>query len=217
MSCEVFQRVEGSYVSLPRDDIDTDQIIPARFLTATTQEGLGPSLFADWRYREDGSLQEKFELNTPPALGAVFLAAGANFGCGSSREHAVWALRQAGFRAVISTSFADIFRANALRNGLVTVAVEEAFHRRLLSAPGGTLRIDLVECAVRDEAGVEASFAVDPFARHCLLNGIDSMTFLLESSDSIQRFESQRSPYETPDRRIPSASPIATNDKVENP
>src|SRR5512143_2011470 len=138
-----FTTLRSRAVVLPMNDVDTDQIIPARFLKVTDKAGLGASLFADWRYRPDGSPKPEFVLNQPQAQQAAILVAGANFGCGSSREHAPWALTGFGFRAVVATSFADIFRNNALKNGLLPVAVDAATHQALLAAPGSTVAIDL--------------------------------------------------------------------------
>ncbi len=157
---------------LPVSDIDTDQIIPARFLTTTTREGLGKHLFADWRYGPQGSLRAEFALNRPEAEGCEILVAGHNFGCGSSREHAPWALTDYGFRAVVSTQIADIFRSNSLKNGLVPVIVDPATHRWLLEHPGTEVSIDLETATLRHPAG-EARFALEPFARYCLMNGVD--------------------------------------------
>jgi len=166
------------------DHVDTDQIIPARFLTVTTKEGLGENLFADWRG------DPNFVLNQPAARGAQVLVAGENFGCGSSREHAPWALVDFGFRAVVSSSIADIFKNNALKNGLLPVEVDEATHRELLENPGVTLVIDLEKRTLTLPDGRETSFPVDDFARRCLLNGIDPLDFLLEQEDAIREFES---------------------------
>ncbi|HUJ27722.1 MAG TPA: 3-isopropylmalate dehydratase small subunit [Myxococcales bacterium] len=175
-----FLTLESRTVVIPRDNIDTDQIIPARFLKGTTREGLGQHLFAD-RRAELGSDR-----------GAQVLVAGANFGCGSSREHAPWALVDYGFRAVVSRSLADIFRANAIKNGLLPVIVDEAMHRRLLDAPGATVAIDLERCELRFDGAV-ARFAVDPFARRCLLDGTDELGFLLAQEPRIAAFEKERS------------------------
>ena len=164
---------------LPQRDIDTDQIIPARYLKGTSRTGLGVHLFADWRARPD------FPLNG--YRGESVLVAGANFGCGSSREHAPWALTDFGFRAVISSSIADIFRSNAVKNGLIPVVVDAAMHERLLAAPA-EVTVDLETLTV-SVAGASASFPLDPFARHCLMNGIDELGFLLEQEPAIAAFE----------------------------
>jgi 3-isopropylmalate/(R)-2-methylmalate dehydratase small subunit len=177
---------------LPADNIDTDQIIPARFLKGTSSSGLGRSLFADWRYDAQGLPRPDFVLNRPEAQGAEVLVAGDNFGCGSSREHAPWALVDAGFRAVISTSIADIFRNNALKNGLLPIAVEPAMHRRLLAQPGASLTVDLEAQAVTLPDGTRTGFEIEPFARYCLLNGVDELTFLLSQADAIAAYERAR-------------------------
>lgn len=171
------------FVVLPRENIDTDQIIPARFLTTTSREGLGPHAFQDWRYLAGGSPNPEFPLNQPAAAGARVLVAGHNFGCGSSREHAVWALKGAGFRAVISSAFADIFRGNALGNGLLPIQVDTEVLANLIShaRPGQRLRVDLERCILTLPGGNAVPFAVPSFARHCLLHGMDEMQFLLET------------------------------------
>jgi len=181
---EPFRRLTSKTVVLPADNIDTDQIIPARFLTITTKEGLGESLFADWR------ADPKFVLNRPEAEGARILVAGDNFGCGSSREHAPWALTSFGFRAVISTSIADIFKNNAVKNGLLPVEVDDETHRYLLENPGVSVTVDLETCAIVLPDGRTVGFPIDGFARHCLLNGIDQLDFLLRHEENITRFES---------------------------
>ncbi|HVR69906.1 MAG TPA: 3-isopropylmalate dehydratase small subunit [Vicinamibacteria bacterium] len=176
-------------VVLPVDNVDTDQIIPARYLKGTSRSGLGQALFADWRYDAQGRPRAEFVLNRPEAAGAEVLVAGDNFGCGSSREHAPWALVDAGFRAVISTSIADIFRNNALKNGLLPVVVEPAVHRGLLERPGAPVTVDLEARSLTLPDGTRAEFEVEPFARFCLLNGVDELAFLLEQADAIARFE----------------------------
>jgi len=181
-------------VVLPAENVDTDQIIPARFLKVTDKAGLGEALFADWRYAADGTPDPGFVLNRPEAHGTRVLIAGDNFGCGSSREHAPWALVGYGFRAVVSTSFADIFRNNALKNGLLPIAVEPAAHRRLLelaAAPGAEVTVDLAARTLTLPDGEAVPFPVDPFARHCLLNGLDQLAFLLASGDEIARYEAE--------------------------
>jgi 3-isopropylmalate/(R)-2-methylmalate dehydratase small subunit len=177
---------------LPVDDVDTDQIIPARFLKGTTRAGLGKRLFADWRHDAEGRPRPDFFLNRPEAAGAEVLVAGRNFGCGSSREHAPWALRDHGFRAVVSTSFADIFRNNALKNGLLPVAVDAKTHQALLAAPGSTVAIDLEARSLTLDDGSRTEFEVEPFARYCLLNGIDELTFLLSLEPAIAAHEARR-------------------------
>ncbi|HEY2462713.1 MAG TPA: 3-isopropylmalate dehydratase small subunit [Steroidobacteraceae bacterium] len=173
-------------------DIDTDQIIPARFLTTTTKEGLGKQLFADWRYQEDGTPKREFVLNRPEAEGAQILVAGRNFGCGSSREHAPWALLDYGFRAVISTEIADIFRGNALKNGFLPVVVDERTAQWLLQHPGAELDIDLEAMRLALPTGTSISFAIEPFARHCLLKGLDEFGYLRSKLEDIERFEAAR-------------------------
>jgi 3-isopropylmalate/(R)-2-methylmalate dehydratase small subunit len=171
------------------DDIDTDQIIPARFLTTTTRTGLGKSLFADWRYDASGALRGDFVLNSPESAGAAVLVAGNNFGCGSSREHAPWALLDYGIRAVISTEIADIFRNNALKNGLVPVIVGERDHRWLIEHPGAAVTIDLETTALVLPDGRRVAFPIDRFSRYCLIHGIDQLGFLLEKEPAIRAFE----------------------------
>lgn len=178
---------------LPVDNVDTDQIIPARFLTTTQRTGLGRHLFADWRRDARNEPREDFVLNRPEAAGAQILVAGRNFGCGSSREHAPWALLDYGFRAVISTEIADIFRSNALRNGLLPVVLDADHHGWLMAHPGVELTIDLRACEVRLPDGRIAPFEVEPFARHCILHGVDPLGWLLSREDDIHRFEEARS------------------------
>lgn len=179
-------------VVLDINDIDTDQIIPARFLTTTERDGLGEHLFHDWRYRNDGTLDDGFALNRPEAKNSRILVAGRNFGCGSSREHAPWAMLDFGLRAVVSTEIADIFRSNALKNGLVPVVVDEATHRWLLTNPGATVEIDVAEAALTLPGGRTLRYPIDAFARYCLLEGIDQLGFLQQQSDAIARFEETR-------------------------
>jgi 3-isopropylmalate/(R)-2-methylmalate dehydratase small subunit len=178
-------------VILPIDNIDTDQIIPARFLKGTTKSGLGEKLFSDWRYDAQGGRKADFVLNRPEAQGARVLVAGDNFGCGSSREHAPWALVDYGFRAVVSTSIADIFRNNALKNGLLPIVVEPALHQRLLAEPGVEVTISLEDQTLRLADGTTAKFTVEPFARYCLLNGVDELAFLQSAEADIAKFESR--------------------------
>jgi 3-isopropylmalate/(R)-2-methylmalate dehydratase small subunit len=179
-------------VVLPATDIDTDQIIPARFLTTTTRQGLGKYLFANWRYESDGSPRPDFALNGPMAEGAGILVAGRNFGCGSSREHAPWALTDYGFRAVVSTQIADIFRSNALKNGLVPVIADQATHGWLMEHPGAEVTIDLVSTTLTLPTGLSAGFPLEPFARHCLMNGVDQLGFLLGREQEIAAYERRR-------------------------
>ena len=183
--------IESKTVALPIDNVDTDQIIPARFLKTTTRQGLGKSLFADWRFDDKGQPRPEFALNKRDAEGAQVLVAGENFGCGSSREHAPWALTDFGFRAVVSTSIADIFRGNAVKNGLVPVVVDARTHALLLASPGAEVTIDLLQLTLTS-GGRTASFPLDPFARFCLLNGTDELGFLLAQGDAIAAFERSR-------------------------
>lgn len=177
---------------LPVDNVDTDQIIPARFLTTTQRTGLGRHLFADWRRDTEQQPCMEFVLNRPETVGARILVAGHNFGCGSSREHAPWALLDYGFRAVISTEIADIFRSNALRNGLLPVVLDAETHGWLLAHPGAELRIDLEDCTVHLPDGRSAGFEVEPFARHCLLHGVDPLGWLLGHEADIRHYEEAR-------------------------
>ena len=187
------KRITSRSVVIASTDIDTDQIIPARFLTTTTKEGLGRQLFADWRYQEDGSPNREFVLNRPESRGAQILVAGRNFGCGSSREHAPWALLDYGFRAVISEGIADIFRGNALKNCFLPIVVDEQTSQWLLQHPGCELDIDLEAMRLTLPTGASISFAIEPFARHCLLNGLDEFGYLRSKLGDIERFEAARS------------------------
>ena len=178
------------------NDIDTDQIIPARFLKVTDKTGLGGYLFADWRYQADGSPKAEFVLNQPQHRGAAILLAGNNFGCGSSREHAPWALVGYGFRAVISTSFADIFRNNALKNALLPIVVDTSVHRTMseivLNEPSAELSVDLESQTVRMPDGRSVSFPIDAFTKSCLLNGTDELGYLLRFEKQIEAYEQKR-------------------------
>ena len=182
-------------VPLVIDDVDTDQIIPARFLKVTDNAGLGSNLFADWRYEPDGSPRQEFVLNRPEYRGAAILLAGNNFGCGSSREHAAWALLGQGIKAIISTSFADIFRNNALKNGLLPVVVAPSVHRELTNLlekdPISELTIDLRSQKVRLPDGTTHTFPIDKFSKTCLLDGTDELGYLLQFEDLIAAFESR--------------------------
>jgi 3-isopropylmalate/(R)-2-methylmalate dehydratase small subunit len=182
--------VRSQTVVLPFTNVDTDQIIPARFLTTTTKEGLGRQLFSDWRYRADGTPIPDFVLNRPEALGCEVLVAGRNFGCGSSREHAPWALLDYGIRAVISTEIADIFRGNALKNGLLPVTVDEPTAAWLLEHPGASVTIDLETTRLTLPTGDSIEFPIEAFARHCLLHGIDELGYLRGKLPEIERYES---------------------------
>ena len=180
-------------VPLPVDNIDTDQIIPARFLKTTDKVGLGKSLFCDWRYDADGNPKPDFILNQPRSAGGGTLLAGDNFGCGSSREHAPWALLGFGFQAVISTSFADIFRGNCLKNGLLPVIVDAATHAELLQLvekdPAAEVVIDLATQALRLPSGRSVTFPIDSFSKHCLLNGIDQLGYIIQKDSAIAAYE----------------------------
>jgi 3-isopropylmalate/(R)-2-methylmalate dehydratase small subunit len=178
-------------VVLPATNIDTDQIIPARFLTTTTREGLGKHLFSEWRYDAQGALRPDFALNKPEAQGCRILVAGRNFGCGSSREHAPWALLDCGFQAVISTEIADIFRNNSLKNGLLPIIVDEDTSRWLIANPGAELSIDVAASTLTLPNGTVARFPLEAFARYCLLNGVDELGFLLERMPLIESYESR--------------------------
>jgi 3-isopropylmalate/(R)-2-methylmalate dehydratase small subunit len=186
---EPVTRIHSRTVVIPSSNIDTDQIIPARFLTTTTKEGLGRQLFADWRYRPDGSPNPEFALNRPESRGAQVLIAGRNFGCGSSREHAPWALLDFGFRAVISTEIADIFCGNSLKNGLLPIVVDDATSRWLLDNPGAEVHIDLESARLTLPTGAVHAFPIEAFARHCLLNGIDELGYLRSRLSDIERYE----------------------------
>jgi 3-isopropylmalate/(R)-2-methylmalate dehydratase small subunit len=175
------------------DDVDTDQIIPARYLTTTTREGIGKALFADWRFDSDGNEITDFPLNQPGAAERKILVAGRNFGCGSSREHAPWSIHDFGIRAVISSEIADIFRNNSLKNGLVPVIVDTDTHQWLLNNPGVEITVDLEAQEIRLPDGKAVSFPIDGFARHCILEGIDQTGYLMQQQDKISAFESNRS------------------------
>ena len=176
-------------VVLPETNIDTDRIIPARFLTTTTRAGLGAHLFADWRYDAQGAPRADFPLNRADAAGCRILVAGRNFGCGSSREHAPWALIDHGFRAVISTEIADIFRSNALKNGLLPVVVDADSGAWLIVHPGAEVTLDVAGATLTLPSGARVPFPLEPFARHCLLEGIDELGFLLARRTEIEAFE----------------------------
>jgi len=189
---QAIRQLKSRTVVLPINDVDTDQIIPARFLTTTSRDSLGKHLFHDWRYREDGSEKAEFVLNSPASLGCEILVAGRNFGCGSSREHAPWALLDFGIKAVISTEIADIFRSNSLKNGLLPVLVQADVHERLLMHPGESVSIDLETTTLTLADGTSATFPIDAFARYCLMQGTDQLGFLQTRLDEIIRFERQR-------------------------
>lgn len=186
-------RIQSRTVALPTRDIDTDQIIAARFLTTTSKEGLGKNVFYDLRYDKDGAERPDFVLNKPEAKGCGILIAGNNFGCGSSREHAPWALLDFGIQAVISTEIADIFRNNALKNGLVAIVVDQESHQWFLDNAGVELTIDIEALTITAGDGLTTSFSMDGFARHCLIEGIDQLGFLQQHQDAISHFEESRS------------------------
>jgi 3-isopropylmalate/(R)-2-methylmalate dehydratase small subunit len=189
---EPIKQLRSTTVVMPATNIDTDQIIPARFLTITTKLGLGKSLFADWRYTSDGRPNPDFILNQPSAAESRILVAGHNFGCGSSREHAPWALLDHGFRAVVSTAIADIFCNNSLKNGLLPIVVDAPTHRWLVANPGAEVLIDLEDSQLSLPNGVSVAFPIEAFARHCLLNGIDELGYLQSKLGEIERYESRR-------------------------
>jgi 3-isopropylmalate/(R)-2-methylmalate dehydratase small subunit len=181
--------IRSRTVVMRETNIDTDQIIPARFLTTTNKEGLGKQAFADWRYDASGKPRPDFVLNRPEARGCEILVAGRNFGCGSSREHAPWALVDYGLRAVVSTEIADIFRSNSLKNGLLPVVVDETTHAWLLAHPGAEVTIDLESQRLTLPDGRSVEFPIDAFARYCLMNGVDELGYLLQQQDEIAAFE----------------------------
>jgi 3-isopropylmalate/(R)-2-methylmalate dehydratase small subunit len=189
---EPIKVIRSRTVVMPSTNIDTDQIIPGRFLTTTTKLGLGKELFADWRYRPDGTANPDFILNKPEAQGCQILVAGRNVGCGSSREHAPWALLDFGFKAVVSTEIADIFRNNSLKNGLLPVIVDEATHAWLIANPGAEVTIDLEKSALTLPDGRSVTFPIDGFARYCLLNGVDELGFLLSKQAEIAAYEARQ-------------------------
>lgn len=193
---EKFQTIQSTYVPLPIENVDTDQIIPARFLKATTREGFGDNLFADWRYDKEGNPKSDFVLNDPTYKGEV-LVAGKNFGSGSSREHAAWAIGGYGFKAVVSSFFADIFQNNALNNGILPVVVSEEFLSGLFASvksnPGAIVTVNLEEQTItNNETGKSETFEINPYKKECLLKGLDDIDFLLSNKDKIEAFEKQR-------------------------
>ena len=188
-----FTTFQSRVVPMPLNNIDTDQIIPARFLKTTSKEGLDKNLFCDWRYETDGTPKPDFILNTPRGQGGQILLAGDNFGCGSSREHAPWALTQFGFRAVVSTSFADIFKGNALKNSLIPVVVSPEVHSKMLGLPeDAQVTLDLAAQTLALPDGTAVEFAVDSFSKTCLLEGIDELGWILKQTPAIEAFEAGR-------------------------
>jgi len=189
-----FTTLTSRMLSLPVNDIDTDQIIPAQFLKVTDKNGLADALFYNWRYNDDKSPKEDFIINKPESKGAQILLAGDNFGCGSSREHAPWALTSYGFRVVISTSFADIFRSNSLKNGLIPIIVDDATHKMLFDlmeeAPRAELTVDLATQTVSFPGG-SFTFPIDPFNKTCLLNGVDELGYIMGFEKDIAAYESR--------------------------
>ena len=185
-------RIQGRTVVLANRDIDTDQIISARFLTTTSKDGLGENAFFDLRHNKDGSKNPDFPLNMAAADGCEILVAGNNFGCGSSREHAPWALLDYGFKAVISTEIADIFRNNSLKNGLLAIVIDAPAHQWLLDNPGAELTIDIEASTITLPDLSTIDFAIDGFARHCLLEGVDQLGFLMSQSQAVESFEKER-------------------------
>jgi 3-isopropylmalate/(R)-2-methylmalate dehydratase small subunit len=196
---EPIKTFTAQIVALPVADIDTDQIIPARYLKTTDKAGIGDGLFADWRYNADGSPKPDFVLNRPDVQEAQILVAGNNFGCGSSREHAPWALQGYGFKAVISTSFANIFNNNSLKNGLLPIVVDQETYYQLVSLfeedPTTTVTVDLASQALILPGGQSVTFPIDAFTKHCLLNGVDQMGFLLGEDPQIAAYEASHAAW----------------------
>ena len=191
-----FTNFESRIVPLPINNVDTDQIIPARFLKTTSKLGLDQQLFFDWRYDDKGQPKADFILNQPGVRGAEVLLAGDNFGCGSSREHAPWALTQYGFKAVISTSFADIFKGNSAKNSLLTIVVPANAHKALFAVlandPAATVTVDLAQQKLTLPDGSTVTFPVDEFAKQCMLNGVDELGYILQQDDAINAYEAKR-------------------------
>jgi 3-isopropylmalate/(R)-2-methylmalate dehydratase small subunit len=188
-----FLPFESRLVPMPNNNIDTDQIIPARFLKTTSKEGLDKQLFCDWRYDAQGKPKPDFILNTPRGQNAEILLAGDNFGCGSSREHAPWALTQFGFRAVISTSFADIFKGNSLKNSLLPIVVPQNIHDKLFALPADAkIKVDLASQTITLPDGERVEFPVDPFSKTCLLDGVDELGWILKQESAIAAYEATR-------------------------
>jgi 3-isopropylmalate/(R)-2-methylmalate dehydratase small subunit len=199
---EPIRTITSKIIPLLVNDVDTDQIIPARYLKVTDKNGLAEGLFSNWRYLPDGKPNPEFAMNKIEYQGASILLAGDNFGCGSSREHAPWALQAGGIRAIISTSFADIFHSNALKNGILPVVVDESIHKSLVDlveeAPAAQITIDLENQKVLLPGGVEASFAVDSFSKTCLVRGVDELEFLTGFLPQIQAYEARHDSEFTP-------------------
>jgi len=193
-----FKTLTSRVVPLFVDNIDTDQIIPARFLKVTDKNGLGEQLFCDWRYNSDGTPKTDFVLNQPEHKGAQILLAGDNFGCGSSREHAPWALTAFGFRAVVSTTIADIFKSNSIKNGLLPVVLSpkeyEILKDEIIKSPEAEVTITLEDQQIIFPSGTKANFPIDPFSKYCLLNGVDELEYLRSFSEQIEKYESVK-PY----------------------
>jgi 3-isopropylmalate/(R)-2-methylmalate dehydratase small subunit len=193
MLVEPISTFSGKAVALPIDNIDTDQVIPAKWLMATDKVGIANGLFEAWRFLPDGTPNPEFPLNRPEAAGATVLVAGRNFGCGSSREHAPWALQGYGFKAVIAPSFADIFRSNSLKVGLLPVAVDEETYHELLSHiaedPQTTIAVDLERQQITLPDGRAVTFPIDGFAKYCLVNGVDQLGFLQQQADAVDAYE----------------------------
>jgi len=189
---EKLSHIRSATVVLPQTDIDTDQIMPARFLTSIARDGLSEALFADWRFDKNGDPLPDFPLNQPSATGCTVLVAGNNFGCGSSREHAPWGLVDFGFRAIISTLFADIFNNNSLKNGLLPITIDVNSHKWLLDNPGAEVEIDVATTTLTLPSGERIEFPLDGFSQHCLLEGIDQLGFLHSKEADINSFEQAR-------------------------
>jgi 3-isopropylmalate/(R)-2-methylmalate dehydratase small subunit len=192
-----YRRHTGAVAPLDRVNVDTDQIIPKQFLKRIERTGFGQFAFFDWRYKDDGTLNPDFELNEPEYQGTTILVAGRNFGCGSSREHAPWALEDMGFRTIIAPSFADIFYNNCFKNGMLPITLPEETVQEIMSRaqerPGYKLTVDLEKETIEDEEGTVAHFDVDEFRRHCLLDGLDDIGLTLQHADAIANYEQRRS------------------------
>jgi len=186
---EKILKFSSTTINLANEDIDTDQIVPARFLTLPSKEGIGDCLFYDWRFDKFGNPIEDFFLNKPEAKKSSILVAGNNFGCGSSREHAPWALVDFGFKAIISTSFADIFKNNSLKNGLIPIIVPEDMHKMLLDNEGTEVAVDIQNLKLETETGKSCSFPIESFSRYCLINGIDQLGYIMSQEPEITKYE----------------------------